>query len=112
MTTIPYHTATRCGCQGGNDRGVSVTFGPDILAAFLDKYDLDLVLRGHQACLGAPVCGGYRACAWCFAQKGTCKYFWIPLLSPSQRCAATISNVQPLSAVQPLPALCQQHAYS
>ncbi|KAL2345656.1 hypothetical protein Fmac_006941 [Flemingia macrophylla] len=31
-----------------SDRGVSCTFGPDVLANFLDKNDLDLVCRGHQ----------------------------------------------------------------
>jgi len=32
----------------GNDRGVSFTFGADVLSDFLDKYDLDLVCRAHQ----------------------------------------------------------------
>jgi serine/threonine-protein phosphatase PP1 catalytic subunit len=31
-----------------NDRGVSFTFGPDIVAAFLKKQDLDLICRAHQ----------------------------------------------------------------
>jgi diadenosine tetraphosphatase ApaH/serine/threonine PP2A family protein phosphatase len=30
---------------GPNDRGVSVTFGPDVLNQFLQKHDLDLVVR-------------------------------------------------------------------
>jgi serine/threonine-protein phosphatase PP1 catalytic subunit len=29
-------------------RGVSYTFGPDILAQFLEKHDLDLICRAHQ----------------------------------------------------------------
>ena len=33
---------------GENDRGVSYTFGPDVVAEFLDKHDLDLVCRAHQ----------------------------------------------------------------
>ena len=33
---------------GENDRGVSYTFGADIVAKFLDKHDLDLVCRAHQ----------------------------------------------------------------
>jgi len=32
----------------GNDRGVSHVFGPDIVKAFLEKFDLDLVVRAHQ----------------------------------------------------------------
>jgi len=33
---------------GENDRGVSYTFGPDIVTKFLKKHDLDLVCRAHQ----------------------------------------------------------------
>ncbi|XP_022903579.1 serine/threonine-protein phosphatase PP1-gamma catalytic subunit B-like [Onthophagus taurus] len=31
-----------------NDRGVSFTFGPDIVAKFLNKHDFDLIIRAHQ----------------------------------------------------------------
>lgn len=31
-----------------NERGVSFVFGPDIVAAFLKKHDLDLICRAHQ----------------------------------------------------------------
>jgi serine/threonine-protein phosphatase PP1 catalytic subunit len=31
-----------------SDRGVSCTFGSDVVADFLDKNDLDLICRGHQ----------------------------------------------------------------
>ncbi|KAJ7249915.1 serine/threonine-protein phosphatase PP1 [Mycena rebaudengoi] len=33
---------------GENDRGVSFTFGPDVVARFLQKHDMDLICRGHQ----------------------------------------------------------------
>lgn len=33
---------------GDNDRGVSFTFGADIVNAFLKKHDLDLIARAHQ----------------------------------------------------------------
>eukprot|EP01105_Mastigella_eilhardi_P024535 TRINITY_DN641_c2_g1_i5.p1 TRINITY_DN641_c2_g1~~TRINITY_DN641_c2_g1_i5.p1 ORF type:complete len:348 (-),score=87.63 TRINITY_DN641_c2_g1_i5:136-1179(-) len=33
---------------GENDRGVSFTFGADIVAQFLRKHDLDLICRAHQ----------------------------------------------------------------
>ncbi|KAF8822016.1 serine/threonine phosophatase PP1 [Cardiosporidium cionae] len=33
---------------GENDRGVSYTFGNDIVASFLRKHDLDLICRAHQ----------------------------------------------------------------
>jgi diadenosine tetraphosphatase ApaH/serine/threonine PP2A family protein phosphatase len=35
---------------GENDRGVSFTFGPDVVAAFLKRHDLDLICRAHQVC--------------------------------------------------------------
>ena len=31
-----------------NDRGVSFIFGPDVVAGFLQKHDMDLVVRAHQ----------------------------------------------------------------
>ena len=34
---------------GNNDRGVSFTFGADIIEKFLDRHDLDLICRAHQA---------------------------------------------------------------
>ncbi|XP_024519298.1 serine/threonine-protein phosphatase PP1 isozyme 2 isoform X2 [Selaginella moellendorffii] len=33
---------------GSNDRGVSYTFGADVVGDFLQKHDLDLVCRAHQ----------------------------------------------------------------
>ncbi|KAJ8559512.1 hypothetical protein K7X08_003570 [Anisodus acutangulus] len=33
---------------GMNDRGVSYTYGPDIVAEFLMQHDIDLVCRAHQ----------------------------------------------------------------
>jgi len=36
---------------GPNDRGVSYTFGSDIVSGFLKRLDLDLICRAHQVCL-------------------------------------------------------------
>uniref|UniRef100_A0A672Q9S8 Serine/threonine-protein phosphatase n=1 Tax=Sinocyclocheilus grahami TaxID=75366 RepID=A0A672Q9S8_SINGR len=33
---------------GENDRGVSFTFGSDVVAKFLHKHDMDLICRAHQ----------------------------------------------------------------
>ncbi|ODM87807.1 Serine/threonine-protein phosphatase PP1-beta catalytic subunit, partial [Orchesella cincta] len=33
---------------GENDRGVSFTFGADVVTKFLNRHDLDLICRGHQ----------------------------------------------------------------
>lgn len=35
---------------GENDRGVSFTFGPDVVTKFLQRHDLDLICRAHQVC--------------------------------------------------------------
>lgn len=36
---------------GENDRGVSYTFGADVVGKFLHKHDLDLICRAHQVCV-------------------------------------------------------------
>lgn len=36
---------------GENDRGVSFTFGAEVVAKFLHKHDLDLICRAHQVCI-------------------------------------------------------------
>ena len=42
---------------GENDRGVSFTFGPDIVSKFLAKHDLDLICRAHQVrFISGPSC--------------------------------------------------------
>lgn len=35
---------------GENDRGVSFTFGADVVSKFLNRHDLDLICRAHQVC--------------------------------------------------------------
>jgi len=49
-----------------NDRGISVTFGPDALKSFLDIFNLDLVARAHQV-----VSDGYEF----FADRGLVTIF-------------------------------------
>ena len=48
-----------------NDRGVSYTFGTDVIQRFLERNDLDLIVRAHQvraisAAPGHVVGGGAR----------------------------------------------------
>ena len=33
---------------GENDRGISFTFGPDVVHRFVQKHDIDLICRAHQ----------------------------------------------------------------
>ena len=40
---------------GENDRGVSFTFGPEIVSKFLAKHDMDLICRAHQVSLSNQV---------------------------------------------------------
>ena len=54
---------------GENDRGVSFTFGEDIVTKFLEKHDLDLICRAHQV-----VEDGYEF----FAQRGLVTIFSAP----------------------------------
>jgi Calcineurin-like phosphoesterase len=41
---------------GENDRGVSFTFGEDIVVQFLRRHDLDLICRAHQVSEHSLVC--------------------------------------------------------
>lgn len=45
---------------GVNDRGVSYTFGADVVTNFLKKQDLDLICRAHQVFIYVSV-GSARA---------------------------------------------------
>ncbi|KAM0687025.1 Serine/threonine-protein phosphatase PP1-alpha catalytic subunit [Conglomerata obtusa] len=54
---------------GSNDRGVSFTFGADIVNKFLNKHDLDLICRAHQV-----VSEGYEF----FAEQGLVTVFSAP----------------------------------
>lgn len=46
---------------GENDRGVSFTFGAEVVAKFLHKHDLDLICRAHQVLILNFTCT-LRAC--------------------------------------------------
>lgn len=59
---------------GENDRGVSFTFGPEIVSKFLTKHDLDLICRAHQVYIpnvvlvflkeSTMLCGVLAFCRW------------------------------------------------
>ena len=46
---------------GENERGVSFTFGEDVVQNFLKRHDLDLICRAHQVRYGGWVGGWVRA---------------------------------------------------
>ena len=43
---------------GENDRGVSFTFGADVVSKFLNRHDLDLICRAHQVSRHNKLNGG------------------------------------------------------
>ena len=51
---------------GENDRGVSFTFGADVVSKFLNRHDLDLICRAHQVSQRHDDGhgSGDRLCAW------------------------------------------------
>merc|ERR1712048_364512 len=71
-----------------NDRGVSFMFGPDVVASFLERHSLDLVVRAHQVVedgyeffahrrlvtiFSAPdYCGEFNNAEHCWTWKRTC----------------------------------------
>lgn len=64
---------------GENDRGVSFTFGAEVVAKFLHKHDLDLICRAHQVPPGPPNIGNI----WVWVCSG-CQVV-LPQVFPLQR---------------------------
>lgn len=60
-----------------NDRGVSFTFGPDVVTRFLQKHDMDLICRAHQV-----VEDGYEF----FAKRQLVTLFSAPCVSSVRPC--------------------------
>ena len=58
---------------GENDRGVSFTFGAEVVAKFLHKHDLDLICRAHQVCYiinNRIIRGSSFLVKWCSVPTG------------------------------------------
>ena len=66
-----------------NDRGVSYAFGPDVLAAFLQRMDIDIVVRGHQVVEDGYEFFGKRGLVTLFSAPNYCGEF--------DNCAAIMS---------------------
>jgi len=60
---------------GENDRGVSFTFGPDIVQSFIRKHGLDLVCRAHQVVEDGYEFFARRALATLFSAPNYCGEF-------------------------------------
>lgn len=60
---------------GPNDRGVSYTFGADVLNQFLQKHELDLVVRAHQVVEDGYEFFGKRQLVTIFSAPNYCQEF-------------------------------------
>jgi len=60
---------------GENDRGVSFTFGVEIVRTFLKKHDLDLVARAHQVVEDGYEFFGGRVLVTVFSAPNYCREF-------------------------------------
>lgn len=59
---------------GENDRGVSFTFGADVVSKFLNRHDLDLICRAHQV-IGSGI--GYESDCEMKVPVGTKLGYWL-----------------------------------
>lgn len=65
---------------GENDRGVSFTFGADVVTKFLHKHDMDLICRAHQVS-AQPLSWAEQICCGCWTQASKCsQQHWISLV--------------------------------
>eukprot|EP00928_Gymnodinium_smaydae_P088327 TRINITY_DN72433_c0_g1_i1.p1 TRINITY_DN72433_c0_g1~~TRINITY_DN72433_c0_g1_i1.p1 ORF type:complete len:317 (+),score=59.56 TRINITY_DN72433_c0_g1_i1:344-1294(+) len=60
---------------GDNERGVSFSFGSDVLRSFLNQQDLDLVVRAHQVCENGYEFFGGRQLVTVFSAPNYCREF-------------------------------------
>ncbi|CAA21222.1 Serine/threonine-protein phosphatase PP1-2 [Schizosaccharomyces pombe] len=60
---------------GENDRGVSYTFGADVVSRFLQKHDLDLICRAHQVVEDGYEFFGKRQLVTIFSAPNYCGEF-------------------------------------
>jgi serine/threonine-protein phosphatase PP1 catalytic subunit len=79
---------------GENDRGVSFTFGPDVVQGFLRKHGLDLVCRAHQVVEDGYEFFARRALVTLFSAPNYCGEFdnagAIMTVDKTMRCAFQI----------------------
>ena len=73
---------------GENDRGVSYTFGPDIVQSMTEKFGIDLVCRAHQV---SPLSLSLNT-------RSTASYRWLRMATNSStKDRYTTTNLQRLS---------------
>src|SRR5271170_6271905 len=84
-----------------NDRGVSFTFGPDVVSRFLTKHDMDLICRAHQVVEDGYEFFSKRQLVTLFSAPNYCGEFdnagAMMSVDESLLCSFQVSNVGPLA---------------
>uniref|UniRef100_A0A7S3K356 protein-serine/threonine phosphatase n=1 Tax=Aureoumbra lagunensis TaxID=44058 RepID=A0A7S3K356_9STRA len=79
---------------GYNSRGVSYTFGPDVIRDFLQTHDLELICRAHQVVEDGYEFQAHRALVTIFSAPNYCGEFdnaaGIMCIDPNLRCSFKI----------------------
>jgi serine/threonine-protein phosphatase PP1 catalytic subunit len=82
-----------------NDRGVSFTFGPDVVSRFLQKHDMDLICRAHQVVEDGYEFFSKRQLVTLFSAPNYCGEFdnagAMMSVDESLLCSFQVSRVQP-----------------
>lgn len=86
-----------------NDRGVSFTFGPDVVSRFLQKHDMDLICRAHQVVEDGYEFFAKRQLVTLFSAPNYCGASPSPCLcdGPSERRGLTIVLAVQASSTTP-----------
>mmetsp|Transcript_4384 Transcript_4384/g.3931 ORF Transcript_4384/g.3931 Transcript_4384/m.3931 type:complete len:313 (-) Transcript_4384:108-1046(-) len=84
---------------GYNPRGVSYTFGHDIIAEFLSRHDLDLICRAHQVVEDGYEFQSDRKLVTIFSAPNYCGEFdnAAAILSVSGDCICSFKIIRPMS---------------
>jgi len=87
---------------GENDRGVSYTFGNDVVISFLERNNLELVVRAHQVVEDGYQFFARRKLVTLFSAPNYCGEFDNAgaILSMNKKCLCSFSILKPKSVVQ------------
>jgi len=88
---------------GENDRGVSFTFGADVVSKFLNRHDLDLICRAHQVVEDGYEFFAKRQLVTLFSAPNYCGEFdnagGMMSVDESLMCSFQVSSFVPISTI-------------
>jgi len=87
-----------------NDRGVSFTFGPDVVSRFLQKHDMDLICRAHQVVEDGYEFFAKRQLVTLFSAPNYCGASLLPPLEGDQKELRRLTRTSPTQASSTTPA--------